>query len=132
MEDTVAISGKRILFVDDEELACEFASEVLQDAGCTVHTAGDGSAAGELFSEENGNFDLVITDWRMPKVDGRDLILNLRRHGYSGQVILISSHINDKNTQHFHTAFHVKHLLPKPFIADQLTALVTDVLSQDW
>lgn len=130
MDESENFSGKRILFVDDEELACEFASEVLQDAGCTVLTAEDGSAAGQVFSNEGGRFDLVITDWRMPKVDGRDLILNLRRSGYDGNVILTSSYINENNTQHFHSAFHVRHLLPKPFTADQLTEKVASVLDE--
>ena len=129
MEATATISGKKILFVDDEELACEFAAEVLTDAGCHVTTAEDGGAAGQVFCEKGGQFDMVITDWRMPRVDGRDLILNLRRGGFEGPVILTSSYINEKNTQHFHTAFHVKHLLPKPFTAEQLTGMVTDVLN---
>ena len=41
--------------------------QILQDAGCTVRSAEDGSAAGQVFSEENGDFDVVITDWRTPK-----------------------------------------------------------------
>jgi len=127
MDENGDISGKRILFVDDEELACEFVSEVLAEAGCKVITAEDGDAAGQVFTKEQGQFDMVITDWRMPHVDGRDLILNLRRNGYDGHVILTSSYINENNTEHFHTAFHVKHLLPKPFTAEQLTGMVANV-----
>lgn len=130
MNESDTFTGKRILFVDDEELACEFAAEVLKDAGCTVHTAEDGSEALEVYSGEGGRFDLVITDWRMPKVNGRDLILNLRRCDYDGHVILTSSYITEKNSQHFHTAFHVEHLLPKPFTADQLTEKVANVLHE--
>lgn len=130
MDEQDDISGKRILFVDDEEIACEFAAEVLKDVGCTVVTAEDGGAAGQVFTEEDGQFDMVITDWRMPQVDGRELIMNLRRSGYAGHVILTSSYINEKNTQHFHTAFHVKHLLPKPFTAEQLTGLVAGVFGK--
>jgi len=128
MDESESFSGKRILFVDDEELACEFAAEVLKDAGCIVLTAEDGGEALEVYSGAGGRFDLVITDWRMPKVNGRELILNLRSCDYEGHVILTSSYINEKNTQHFHTAFHVKHLLPKPFTADQLTEKVASVL----
>lgn len=130
MEDLESFTGKRVLFVDDEELACEFAAEVLKDAGCTVCTAEDGGAAGRVFSDEGGQFDLVITDWRMPRVNGRDLILNLRRNGYDGHVILASSHINEGNTHHFHSAFQVKHLLPKPFTAEQLTEKVAAVFGR--
>ena len=104
---------------------------MLQDAGCTVHTAEDGCEAGRVFADEHGQFDLVITDWRMPNINGRDLILNLRNFGYRGEVILTSSYINEKNTQHFHTAFHVEYLLPKPFTAEQLTEMVTDVFAEN-
>ncbi len=129
MDERGDFSGKRILFVDDEEIAREFTAEVLGDIGCTVLTAADGRSAGEVFRAEDGRFDLVITDWRMPDVNGRDLIIDLRGRGYRGPFILASAHITKENTKFFHTAFHVKHLLAKPFSADQLTGMVGDVLA---
>ena len=129
MDEPGDICGKRILFVDDEELVCEVAVEVLEDFGCTVLTAENGGVAGQAFKAEEGRFDLVITDWRMPEVNGRDLIIDLREGGYAGPVILVSTHINEQNTQHFHTAFHVNHLLAKPFTAEQLTEMVVNALN---
>jgi CheY-like chemotaxis protein len=130
MNECGDISGKRILFVDDEELLCELAAEVLGDSGCSVLTAENGGVAGKTYKAEGGHFDLVITDWRMPEMNGRDLIIDLRERGYTGPVLLVSSHINENNTEHFHTAFHVRHLLPKPFTAEQLTEKVAYVLNE--
>lgn len=130
MDENGGLSGRRILFVDDEEITREFAERVLQDCGCAVFTAEDGKSASQVYQAEGGRFDLVITDWRMPEVDGRELIIDLRKQGFAGAILLTSAHINDKNTQHFHTAFHVQHLLPKPFTAEQLTEMVRCVFAE--
>ena len=128
MDEKADISGKRILFVEDEEVTREYAATVLHDCGCTVLTAADGQSALQLYEAQGGRLDLVSTDWRMPKMDGRQLIIELRERGFKGAFLLTSAHINEKNTQHFHTAFHIDHLLPKPFSVAELREMVARVL----
>jgi two-component system cell cycle sensor histidine kinase/response regulator CckA len=68
----------RVLVVDDEPQICEFVSRVLDDAGYQVTTAGDGPGAIALVAER-GAPDLLLTDFRMPQMNGDELAARLRQ-----------------------------------------------------
>jgi two-component system alkaline phosphatase synthesis response regulator PhoP len=78
----------KILLVDDHKLGLAARRSVLEELGHTVVTAANGQAAYELAKAEF--FDLVITDWKMPKMDGLELIRQLRDEEYVTPIILIS------------------------------------------
>jgi CheY-like chemotaxis protein len=59
---------KNILVVEDEPASLEFISHFLRKEGYGVSEARDGAEAIELI--DNSRFDLVLTDIRMPRVDG--------------------------------------------------------------
>ena len=67
----------RILVVDDEEGIRVFLSESLQRDGHVITEAADGEAALQELSSRA--FDLMITDLRMPKIDGMELIRRVTR-----------------------------------------------------
>lgn len=63
--------GKKVLLVEDNLLNREIAQAILQDAGFTVDTADDGDVAVErLQDSKQGEFDLVLMNIQMPKMDG--------------------------------------------------------------
>ncbi len=62
----------RILTVDDDPMITRLLRDVLSSHGHDVVTAGNGEEAWDLI--EHGSFDLLITDWMMPKLDGPGLI----------------------------------------------------------
>ena len=63
--------GKKVLLVEDNLLNQEIAQAIVQDAGFTVDTADDGDVAVErLQDSKQGEFDLVLMDIQMPKMDG--------------------------------------------------------------
>lgn len=63
--------GKKVLLVEDNLLNREIAQAILQDAGFTVDTADDGDVAVDrLQDSKQGEFDLVLMDIQMPKMDG--------------------------------------------------------------
>lgn len=66
----------RILLVDDDEAICRINADVLAAAGYNVDAAEDGAAAREAINSEN--YDLVITDNKMAKVTGVELLKMLR------------------------------------------------------
>jgi CheY-like chemotaxis protein len=67
---------KRILVVDDEPMLCSLTARALRECGHEVVEAGDGIAAYELACAHS--FDLVVTDSRMPHLNGTELVVWLR------------------------------------------------------
>lgn len=64
-------TGKKILLVEDNPLNLEIAAEILQEVGLIVDTANDGDVAIEkLRNAAKGQYDLVLMDVQMPKLDG--------------------------------------------------------------
>ena len=77
-----------VLIVDDEEMDRFLGSRIVEDAGHTPLFAGDGEAALQMYKDND--IALVITDLRMPKVDGLRLIRDLIDHDSEVAIIAIS------------------------------------------
>jgi two-component system cell cycle sensor histidine kinase/response regulator CckA len=60
----------RILFVDDESAVRSYVRAALTNAGFDVSIASDGEEALQLINDLSGEIDLLVTDIRMPKMDG--------------------------------------------------------------
>jgi PAS domain S-box-containing protein len=73
----VAAHGTSILVVDDEGQVAEMVAELLRGEGHRVQTAADGIEALEKL--EHASFDLVVSDLRMPRLDGPGLLREARR-----------------------------------------------------
>ena len=71
------LSGRRILLVDDHQLNRNLAETALRRLGAAVDIAWDGLEAIERFSP--GQYDAVVLDVRMPKMDGYDAAREMRR-----------------------------------------------------
>lgn len=72
------VSSLRILVVDDEELIRVLMGNFMEKLFGEVVSAVDGKDALKKF-DELGPFDMVLTDIRMPRMNGRELIKELRR-----------------------------------------------------
>ena len=66
------LNGARFLVVDDEEIVRDFFSEMLSRRNAVIMTCKDGAEAKELL--EKNLFDLVITDYKMPNMNGMELL----------------------------------------------------------
>lgn len=82
----------RILVVDDEEIARRNLSHVLQREGYQVDCAQDGAAALALLAE--GEYQLVLTDLRMPGIDGLELLRQTKQRWPDTEVVMITAHAN--------------------------------------
>ena len=87
----------RALVVDDDEAMVEYVSRVLQGAGFTVETCGDGMTALEQFRATP--FDVVIVDVRMPRLSGISFLKNLRLTTASACRVVLLSALDDQKTQ---------------------------------
>lgn len=81
---------KTILLVDDEPENRRSYEEILNDLGYEVIAEADGESALSVI-HEGGLIDLVITDYRMPGMNGLEFITQLRRHLPSVPVIMITA-----------------------------------------
>jgi two-component system, NtrC family, sensor kinase len=76
-ETTSAVTGKRILVVDDERLVLQFLGEMLGADHHTVDTVSDGTQALDVLRRTS--YDLILSDVRMPYLDGPGLYRALER-----------------------------------------------------
>ncbi len=91
----------RILLVDDNQAGLAARKSVLEEFGHKVTTAVSGHEGLECFGGEA--FDLVITDYKMPRMNGVELIERVRKQNKEVPVILISGFadplgLNESNT----------------------------------
>src|SRR4051812_23041923 len=77
----------RVLLVDDEPTQRLITARMLRRSGFEVETAGNGQEA--LKKIESGDFQLLITDWEMPEMDGIALCRAVRTAGLQGYVYTI-------------------------------------------
>ncbi|HUT76808.1 MAG TPA: response regulator, partial [Polyangia bacterium] len=81
---------ERILVVDDEEGIRSFIAGALEGKGYTVTQAADGREAEALLAR--GSFHLMLTDLRMPGLDGMELLCRTREAVPEMEVIVLTAH----------------------------------------
>ncbi len=86
----IFLNMAKILIVDDEKSIRETLREILEYEKYEVKEAGDGQEALEKMSDEE--FDLVLCDIKMPKMDGLELLDATMENGISATFIMISAH----------------------------------------
>lgn len=82
----------RILVVDDEEIARRNLSHVLEREGYEVDCAQDGASALALLAEKS--YQLLLTDLRMPGIDGLELLRQTKSRWPETEVVMITAHAN--------------------------------------
>lgn len=120
-------SNRRILVVDDDLDTCALIMDILSGEDYTLCSCMDGQQALELLESES--FDLVITDIKLPRITGVDLLQYLRETGRDTRVILMTAYAS------IDTAIQaVRHdasdYLVKPFSLQELRQRVRDALQE--
>jgi chemosensory pili system protein ChpA (sensor histidine kinase/response regulator) len=112
-----------VLVVDDSVTVRRVSQRLLLREGYRVTLASDGLQAIEKLAEERPA--LVLSDIEMPRMDGFDLVRNIRQDAsLAGMpVIMITSRIAEKHREHARE-LGVNHYLGKPFVEDDLMRLV--------
>ena len=126
------MSTAKILLVDDDSLVLNSLSALAEKAGYRVHRAHSGSSAVQQAKEEF--FDLVITDIRMPGMNGLKAIEEIQRYqrehdSPQSRFMVITGFAEDEAPQ-LAIDLHVTEFLVKPFDIDRFLQAVRDQLQQ--
>jgi CheY-like chemotaxis protein len=112
------------LVVDDEPLVRRMVALVLEQDGISVLTAGNGPDAIELSRSHRGEIDLLVSDVRMPQMDGCTLANQLQEENPELPVLLISGYCENEPAERSRFP-----LLSKPFSVASLLQIVHCLLS---
>lgn len=123
------LNNKYILIVDDSVAMQKMIKTILNDAGNFVFITANNGIEG-LKVCENRMVDLIITDWNMPKMDGLELIKNIRANESTKNIPLLMVTAEAKIDQ-VQKAINigVNGFIIKPFVTKTLINKVTEVLS---
>ncbi len=111
------VGQSRILVADDEENMRHMLGVVLTKQGYTVDTVANGAVALETLKQRP--YDMVITDFRMPQMDGLELLRQIRAARIRATVIMITAYgSNDQMTEAMKLGAH--DYISKPFRAEEI------------
>src|SRR6267142_4077447 len=87
--------AEKILVVDDEQSMAQFLAIVLRKEGYQVSTVSNGKDALEKVKAEP--FDVVITDIKMPGMDGIQLLQQIKKHDPSLPVVIMTAYASQQS-----------------------------------
>jgi len=121
------VAGEKILIVDDRRENIVFlANDVLRPQGYEIITAMDGKKGLQKALEEKP--DLIITDMRMPKMNGDEMIRALRETGHKVPVILSTFQGSERSAVQAFRAGATDYII-KPFTVDEILQAVERALA---
>jgi signal transduction histidine kinase/ActR/RegA family two-component response regulator len=114
----------KLLLVDDEELVRFATAELLRELGHKVTDVGSGAEALELI-EDGLHIDAVVTDYKMPRMDGAELARRLREARPALPVLIITGYTGVSDA-----SLNLPRLT-KPFGQKEIAAALTGIFSDD-
>ncbi|MDM7926245.1 MAG: response regulator [bacterium] len=121
---------KRVLIVDDEEdLTWSIVRGLSKErSGLEVHCASSGSGALDLMDRHS--YDLLVTDVRMPGLDGKGLVQRARCK-HPGLRIILMTAFPSPDVREFAERFRVSETVEKPFEMGEFRRLIGSHLETD-
>ncbi len=121
------MSVPRILAVDDEMIVCESCKRILEEEGYEVETALSGK---EAFEKMKGHpFDIVITDLKMPGIDGMEVLRTFRKE-YPDSIIIMITGFSTVETAVEAMKLGAFDYIPKPFTPDEVSIVVKKAIEK--
>lgn len=118
----------RVLIADDEEAMRSLVARALAMDGHETVTAEDGAEALELLIRDHGAFDLLLTDIKMPVMDGIALALAAARDFPDLKILLMTGFADQRERASGLNAI-VHDVITKPFSVADIRTTVADALA---
>jgi DNA-binding response OmpR family regulator len=109
----------QILVVEDEKAVAHMIAMVLGGPASKVVRARNGWEALIKIGAMARPFDVVITDHRMPRMSGLELVRQLRAKNFGGKILVLSAHLSDEDIRAYED-LKVDMMMSKPFDFDEL------------
>ena len=117
----------RILLAEDEEALRAFVARALAMDGHEVVQAADGGEALDVLTREKGKFELLLTDIRMPVMDGIALALAAARDYPDLVILLMTGYADQRERAHGLDAL-IHDVIAKPFSLPDIRKAVNEAL----
>jgi DNA-binding response OmpR family regulator len=117
----------RILIAEDEDAIRNLIARALTQDGHHVVTTHDGAEALDVFTRESGGFELLLTDIRMPVMDGIALALAAARSHPEVPILLMTGYADQRERAHGLDAL-IHDVITKPFSLGTIRAAVKGAL----
>ena len=117
----------RILVAEDEEALRAFIARALGQDGNEVVATADGGEALDALTREQGRFDLLLTDIRMPVMDGIALALAAARDWPELTILLMTGYADQRERAHGLDAL-IHDVIAKPFSLTDIRKAVAEAL----
>jgi two-component system cell cycle response regulator CpdR len=117
----------KILIAEDNDHLRALVVRALRDDGHDLVATADGAAALEALQTHNGEFDLLLTDVKMPVMDGIALALSTGRDHPEIAIMLMTGYADQRERAHGLDAL-VHDVIAKPFSLEQIKGAVREAL----
>jgi two-component system, cell cycle response regulator CpdR len=119
----------KILVAEDDETVRDLVARALNEEGHELTVAGDGFSALAALNRKNSHYDLLLTDVKMPVMDGIALALAAGRDHPDVAIMLMTAFADQRERAHGLDAL-VHDVIAKPFSVDQIKGAVREALVQ--
>jgi len=109
----------QILSVEDEKAVAQILAVILGGPMAKVSRAADGWEALIKIGATARPFDLIITDHRMPRMNGLELVRRLRARNFEGKILVLSAHLSDEDIRAYEE-LGVDMMMSKPFDFEEI------------
>jgi two-component system cell cycle response regulator CpdR len=117
----------KILIAEDDDAIRGLIVRALKDDGHDLIATADGAAALHALSQHNGEFKLLLTDVKMPVMDGVALAMAAGRDYPEMPIMLMTGYADQRERAHELDAL-VHDVIAKPFSVDQIKGAVREAL----
>jgi CheY-like chemotaxis protein/glycine cleavage system H lipoate-binding protein len=114
-----------VLVVDDEQIVCNSCKKILSQEGHNVRTATNGREA--LKKVEEDKYDVLIADWKMPEIDGMEVLRIVKKNHPDIIVIMITGYPSVESAVKA-MRLGVSNYVPKPLDPEELTKVLDKAL----
>jgi two-component system, cell cycle sensor histidine kinase and response regulator CckA len=116
-----------ILLVEDEKSMLNLLEKILVRHGYRLLAAADGETALNIYRRNKETIDVVLLDIDLPKVAGRDVLLEIKNENPDVKVVIASGYLEPELKSEIDRA-GVKYFLPKPYRPDEVVRTLQSLI----